>query len=76
MNIDFAEVENYVGQIGLLNTGFVILVDKDGNIVATYKTIQEAADTIGVTHAAVRSAADRKGTCKGYYWQRITGPIE
>lgn len=33
MNIDFAEVENYVGQIGLLNTGFVILVNKDGNIL-------------------------------------------
>lgn len=51
-------------------------IDKDGNIVATYKTIQEAADTIGVTHAAVRSAADRKGTCQGFYWQRITGPTK
>lgn len=49
-------------------------VDKDGNIIASYKTIQEAADTIGVTHAAVRSAADRKGTCQGFYWQRITWP--
>ena len=28
-------------------------VDGDGNIVATYKTIQEAADIVGVTHAAV-----------------------
>lgn len=51
-------------------------IDKNGNIVATYKTIQEAADMIGVTHAAVRSAADRKGTCQGFYWQRITGPTE
>lgn len=29
---------------------------------------------MGVSHPAIRSAADRKGTCKGYYWQRISGP--
>ena len=49
-------------------------IDADGNIVAIYKTIQEAADAMRVSHPAIRSAADRKGTCKGYYWQRISGP--
>ena len=49
-------------------------IDADGNIVAIYKTIQEAADAMGVSHPAIRSAAVRKGTCKGYYWQRISGP--
>lgn len=33
LNIDFAEVEDYVKNIGLLNTGYVILVNKDGKIL-------------------------------------------
>lgn len=33
LNIDFVEVEDYVKNIGLLNTGYVILVNKDGKIL-------------------------------------------
>jgi methyl-accepting chemotaxis protein len=33
LNIDFAEVEDNVKNIGLLNTGYVILVNKDGKIL-------------------------------------------
>ena len=33
LNIDFAEVEDYVKNIGLLNTGYVILVNKDRKIL-------------------------------------------
>ena len=33
LNIDLAEVEDYVKNIGLLNTGYVILVNKDGKIL-------------------------------------------
>lgn len=33
LNIDFAGVEDYVKNIGLLNTGYVILVNKDGKIL-------------------------------------------
>lgn len=33
LNIDFAQVEDYVKNIGLLNTGYVILVNKDGKIL-------------------------------------------
>lgn len=33
LNIDFSEVEDYVKNIGLLNTGYVILVNKDGKIL-------------------------------------------
>lgn len=36
-----------------------------------YKTIQEAADAMQVTHPAIRSAENRNGTCKGYYWKRV-----
>ena len=33
LNIDFSEVEDYVRNIGLLNTGYVILVNNDGKIL-------------------------------------------
>ena len=33
MDIEFSAVEEYVQNIGLLNTGFVILADKDGNVI-------------------------------------------
>lgn len=33
LNIDFAEVEDYVKNIEFLNTGYVILVNKDGKIL-------------------------------------------
>ena len=42
--------------------------DPQGNLVATYSTITEAAEAVGVTFAAVRSALERQGTCQGYYW--------
>ena len=38
LNIDFAEVEDYVKNIGLLNTGYVILVNKDGKILVDNDT--------------------------------------
>ena len=51
-----------------LNSIEISAYDKDGNFVKKYRTIQEAADDIGVTHAAVRTASEREGTCAGYYW--------
>ena len=33
LNIDFSEVEDYVRNIGLLDTGYVILVNKEGKIL-------------------------------------------
>lgn len=42
--------------------------DSTGKFIKKYLSIQEAADAMRVTHAAVRSASQRKGTCKGYYW--------
>lgn len=33
MDIDFSQVEQYVQNIGLLNTGFVLLVDSQGNVL-------------------------------------------
>lgn len=45
-------------------------IDADGNIVAIYETIQQAADAMGVTHPAIRSALTRGGKSAGYYWKR------
>jgi hypothetical protein len=58
-------------QSGRNGTVGVIQLDKDGNEIKRYSTIQEAADAMGVTHSAIRSAINRKGTCKKYYWKRI-----
>ncbi|SEW41813.1 methyl-accepting chemotaxis protein [[Clostridium] fimetarium] len=33
LDIDFDILKNYVQNIGLLNTGFVLMVDKDGNVI-------------------------------------------
>lgn len=63
-NMKNAYANGHKGQIA------VNQIDNNGDIVATYKTIQEAADAMGVTHAAVRSAINRNGTCKGFHWQR------
>lgn len=48
----------------------VLQYDKKGNFIKEYKTIQEAADEIGVTHPAIRSAINRGGTCKGFLWKK------
>lgn len=33
MDIDAAQLENYIKNIRILNTGFAMLIDADGNIV-------------------------------------------
>ena len=33
MDIDAAQLENYIRNIRILNTGFAMLIDADGNIV-------------------------------------------
>ena len=55
---------------GLRKTENVIQYDKKGNFIQEFESIQKAADAMGVTHAAIRSAIDRNGTCKNYIWQK------
>ena len=50
--------------------------DLNGNLLQEYNTIQEACDAVGVTHAAIRTASERHGTCKGYYWLKENEKIE
>lgn len=49
---------------------YVLQYDKKGNFLQEFDSIQKAADAMGVTHAAIRSAINRNGTCKGFIWKK------
>ena len=53
----------------------VLQYDKKGNFIQEFESIQKAADAMGVTHAAIRSAIDRNGTCKNYIWQKALNTL-
>ena len=63
-NMKNAMKNGHKGQISVLQ------YDKKGNFIQEFNSIQKAADAMGVTHAAIRSAIDRNGTCKNYIWQK------
>ena len=63
-NMTNAMKNGHSGQIPVLQ------FDKQGNFIQEFSTIQAAADAMNVTHAAIRSAICRNGTCKGYKWKR------
>ncbi len=46
MHIDFSEITDFVHGIGLLNTGFVILVDEDGNILVNNDNNKYVTDSV------------------------------
>lgn len=46
-------------------------LDNNFNIIKEYPSFSEAARNMGVTYAAIKSAADRQGKSCGYYWKRI-----
>lgn len=45
-------------------------VSPDGEIIDTFQSMEAAAKVFNVTRSAIRSAAERKGTCCGLYWVR------
>ena len=49
----------------------VVQYSLTGEKIAEYESIQKAADQMGVTHAAIRSAINRNGSCKNYKWYYI-----
>ena len=63
-NMKNAMKNGHKGQI------LVLQYDKKGNFIQEFESIQKAADAMGVSHAAIRSAIDRNGTCKNYIWQK------
>ena len=44
--------------------------DLQGNYITTYFSMKAAAEAVNKTKDAVRSAANRHGTCAGYFWVR------
>ena len=44
--------------------------DSKGNFIKKYTSIQKAADAVGVTEAAVKTAANKYGSSAGYLWIR------
>lgn len=44
--------------------------DLQGNYITTYFSMKAAAEAVNKTKDAVRSAANRHGTCAGYFWIR------
>lgn len=63
-NMKNAMKNGHKGQI------LVLQYDKKENFIQEFESIQKAADAMGVSHAAIRSAIDRNGTCKNYIWQK------
>ena len=68
-NMKNAMKNGHKGQISVLQ------YDKKGNFIQEFESIQKAADAMGVTHAAIRSAIDRNGTCKNYIWQKALNTL-
>ena len=44
--------------------------DSAGNFIQEFPTIQAAANAVGRTHAAIRTAILRNGTSGGYKWKK------
>lgn len=63
-NMKSAMENGHNGQIQVLQ------FDKQGKFIQEFSTIQAAANAVGVTHAAVRSAMLRGGTSGGYIWKK------
>lgn len=61
-NMSYTMINGHSGQIPILQ------YDKQGNFIKEFPTIQAAADEMGVTHAAIRSALQRGGSSCGFYW--------
>ena len=63
-NMKAAMTNGHSGQIPVLQ------FDKQGNFIQEFPTIQAAANAVGRTHAAIRTAILRNGTSGGYKWKR------
>lgn len=42
--------------------------DKDGTLIYTWENMQEASETLGVSHTSINNAKLYKGSCLGYFW--------
>ena len=65
-----AQIKGHKGQVK------VSQYDMDGNFIASYKSIREAANSINGSESAIRQAVDRNGTSSGFFWLKDTQNIQ
>lgn len=53
----------------------ILQYDENWNFIQEFPTIQAAADAVGRSHAAIRTAILRGGSSGGYYWKKKEGNI-
>lgn len=63
-NMNNAQINGHKGQVKISQ------YDKEGNFIAKYNSIREAAQTIDGSEVAIKDAANRYGSSAGYFWIR------
>ena len=63
-NMSNAQTNGHKGQVKISQ------YDKEGNFIAKYNSIREAAQTIDGSEVAIKDAANRHGSSAGYFWIR------
>ena len=63
-NMNNAQANGHKGQVKISQ------YDKEGNFIAKYNSIREAAQTINGSEVAIKDAANRHGSSAGYFWIR------
>ena len=63
-NMNNAQINGHKGQVKISQ------YDKEGNFIAKYNSIREAAQSINGSEVAIKDAANRHGSSAGYFWIR------
>lgn len=63
-NMNNAQANGHKGQVKISQ------YDKEGNFIAKYNSIREAARAINGSEVAIKDAANRRGSSAGYFWIR------
>ena len=63
-NMSNAQTNGHKGQVKISQ------YDKEGNFIAKYSSIREAAQSINGSEVAIKDAANRYGSSAGYFWIR------
>ena len=68
------KVEKVRIKVAPINSAKLNQYTADGNLVASYLTIQEAKQTTGLKLLSITSAINTHRKCNGYYWTRNDNP--
>jgi hypothetical protein len=49
----------------------VLQLDAEGRLIASFKSIKEASDTVGLSQASIHKALKTGNMSKGFYWERV-----